>query len=89
MRTLVGSFTRFAARNLFHPCGFAVKYCRTKFTHARNRKEGAPGTITVIRTRGINLKDGPAVSVSAKIQGKMLGFLSMELLLQSLRGMHL
>ncbi|KAG8077946.1 hypothetical protein GUJ93_ZPchr0007g3077 [Zizania palustris] len=49
-------------------------YCSLYHTDLAVKEEGPPGTMPVIRPRGIDLKDGPLfAALSAKIQGKHVG----------------
>jgi hypothetical protein len=49
-------------------------YCSMYHADLAVKEEGPPGTMPVIRPRGIDLKDGPLfAALSAKIQGKHVG----------------
>ncbi|XBI28986.1 hypothetical protein VPH35_053090 [Triticum aestivum] len=49
-------------------------YCSMYHAELAVKEEGPPGTMPVIRPRGIDLKDGPLfAALSAKIQGKHVG----------------
>ncbi|XP_062206890.1 transcription factor VOZ1-like [Phragmites australis] len=49
-------------------------YCSIYHADLAVKEEGPPGTMPVIRPRGIDLKDGPLfAALSAKIQGKHVG----------------
>ncbi|KAL5227747.1 hypothetical protein ABZP36_016012 [Zizania latifolia] len=49
-------------------------YCSMYHADLAVKEEGPPGTMPVIRPRGIDLKDGPLfAALSAKIQGKNVG----------------
>jgi len=49
-------------------------YCSVYHADLAVQEEGPPGTMPVIRPRGIDLKDGPLfAALSAKIQGKNVG----------------